>query len=687
MSLCHTCERLSINSLDRGPSGRHQDLVRELHSSVAKLESCASRCDLCRVFWASISIFCPPAVLQTLRNGGSYGGETRVFFLIDSAGNLPRLIPKSIINPLQVKLSENARKIHLFLGPSPSALNLGFVDILAKFGSPAASIIRGRIASGNDSSQFRVNMTKEWLLTCDHESCGNSSPRPMPTRVIDLGSGSPRLLDTHGRPGVYVALSYCWGQGRGIHKIKLRSENYDEFRTRGINESKMTLAHREGLQVTRELGYRYIWIDALCIIQGSDQASRDDWARESVRIPEVYGNAVLTVVAGRSDDSRKGFLKYQNNPAMDPKNAPSAVKCELPGGKTDACLLGIERSQDVGATDTRAWCFQEAILSRRMLIFGTEQLSFRCRECIYFEDGKFRACGDRNEWYDYTIPKDWTRRADVLNAWYEIAVEYSKRDFFDPCDNFAAISGVAQQFQSALRENNVKPRYLAGLWESDMIRGLLWKSMRLIDETQPPLRKPIAVSGAHQNQEIRTAPSWSWLGLRGPISQDVGKAYNPIMLDPTAYRCLPKSPKVWAGGNWDPVLVKHEDMPLPFKLDVRGSLREVRVSAVAVSQYPAALRWTGYYGIKPVARHAVLLEAAEKPALKEATLKNYNTVVAIGLFDLGGQPASTRIWAMLLTHDEGLLLQRTPDGYYERLGVFHQQWGYEQGSLQDIVLI
>ncbi|KAI0162347.1 hypothetical protein GGR57DRAFT_498688 [Xylariaceae sp. FL1272] len=122
------------------------------------------------------------------------------------------------------------------------------------------------------SSLFRTSMTKEWLSRCNHPNCGDFKPRPMPTRVIFLGFKDPRILDTGGREGLYLALSHCWGKGRGIHKIKLRSENYDEFRTSGIDESQMTLAHRGALQLARELGYRYIWIDALCIIQGQDQA-------------------------------------------------------------------------------------------------------------------------------------------------------------------------------------------------------------------------------------------------------------------------------------------------------------------------------------------------------------------------------------------------------------------------------
>jgi hypothetical protein len=445
----------------------------------------------------------------------------------------------------------------------------------------------------------------------------------------------------------------------------------------------MTLAHVEGIQVARELGFRFIWIDALCIIQGRDKASRDDWMRESVRIPQVYGNATLTIVAGSSSDSRRGFLNCTERS----NTRYARVKCNLPGGGSEMCYIALERSQDVGPTDARAWCFQESILSRRMLVFGKQQLSFRCREQVEYEDGNWRLLSDKTELYDYTIPKDWTLRAVVFRCWYDITMQYSMRDFFDPHDNFAAISGIAQQFQTALRDSDNMPRYLAGMWETDMIRGLLWRSRRLVDENEKALSRPISVNGAETGRVVKTAPSWSWLSLKGSITQGFGSSYNLIMLDPTAYRCFPKIHNRWAAGDWDPTLIKHEDMQLPFKLEVRGSLKRVRVSSVPVSQYPFPIKWKDDYGIKPVPKHAVLLESCEILPLREANMTNWNTVVATGLFDLeNGNP--TTLWSMLLTNEEGLLLQRTNEGYYERVGVFKQQWGYDKNAkVEGVILI
>jgi hypothetical protein len=48
--------------------------------------------------------------------------------------------------------------------------------------------------------------------------------------------------------------------------------------------------------VTRELGIRSIWIDALCRFQAQDHPdSRDDWMREAGGMRDVYRGAVVTI--------------------------------------------------------------------------------------------------------------------------------------------------------------------------------------------------------------------------------------------------------------------------------------------------------------------------------------------------------------------------------------------------------
>ncbi|PHH90197.1 hypothetical protein CDD83_4296 [Cordyceps sp. RAO-2017] len=500
----------------------------------------------------------------------------------------------------------------------------------------------------------------------------------MPTRVIDLGdtggatttTTTPRLIETGGQEGVYVALSYCWGEGRGTHQRKLEPETHAELKKNGIPEREMTLAHREALHIARALGFRYVWIDALCIVQGTGKAARDDWARESARIPDTYGNAALTVVAGRSGDSRRSFLE----PAFAPAIRPARVTLRLPDGTVSHCLLGSKRSRAAGPTDRRAWCFQEFILSRRRLVFGEEQLSFHCGQRVDFEDGTYVSHADKEEWDTFATNAS---SRDVLSRWYDMIREYSRREFSDPTDNFAALAGVALRFQKVLEAKKMSTRYLAGLWEADMIPALLWRRLKTSDATPPPRRQP------RRGEEVAIAPSWSWLALGGPICQ---YAYSSYRAAPTP-RCFPRHGDRWAPGDWDPSLVKHEELPLPFRLEVRAHVRKVRRSALPPRHY----RDFGYWAVD------ALLEAAESPALAELDESNRHRVIALGLFDLaGGGSRSSTCWAMPLTEGEGLLLGRRADGCYERLGVFRlatdevvrpAAFDFSNVALEDITLV
>jgi hypothetical protein len=56
--------------------------------------------------------------------------------------------------------------------------------------------------------------------------------------------------------------------------------------------------------VARKLHVRYLWIDSLCIIQDDTE----DWRTESLRMDQVYKNALLNIAATAASDSRRGLF-------------------------------------------------------------------------------------------------------------------------------------------------------------------------------------------------------------------------------------------------------------------------------------------------------------------------------------------------------------------------------------------
>jgi hypothetical protein len=104
----------------------------------------------------------------------------------------------------------------------------------------------------------------------------------------------------------YVALSYVWGEDKLKRERPpgwkmpqtLRAAVFtDEYGVETIELPEEPLRTiRDAIEVTRSIGYRYLWVDSLCIVQ-DDQQDQD---LQISMMDEVYSNATLTIAAGSS---------------------------------------------------------------------------------------------------------------------------------------------------------------------------------------------------------------------------------------------------------------------------------------------------------------------------------------------------------------------------------------------------
>jgi hypothetical protein len=151
---------------------------------------------------------------------------------------------------------------------------------------------------------------KIWLRDCidTHHNCRrNSSPDgtpPLPTRVIDvLDPGGPKLRETSNQQAEYLTLSYCWGPGKRLLNTR-QSGWYKDFCEKLPGDDYMPRTFREAVQVTRALGYRFLWIDAICIIQDDP----NDVQREIARMADIYRLSTLTIAAASGPDTDSGLF-------------------------------------------------------------------------------------------------------------------------------------------------------------------------------------------------------------------------------------------------------------------------------------------------------------------------------------------------------------------------------------------
>jgi hypothetical protein len=104
--------------------------------------------------------------------------------------------------------------------------------------------------------------------------------------------------------------SHCWGD---LESTTLTKETLQNFQS-DIHHSKLTKTFRDALQAAVWLEYEYIWIDALCILQDSDE----DWQAETALMGSIYRNSTCTIAALGARDGNDGLFFHQSPPAVTP---------------------------------------------------------------------------------------------------------------------------------------------------------------------------------------------------------------------------------------------------------------------------------------------------------------------------------------------------------------------------------
>ena len=370
------------------------------------------------------------------------------------------------------------------------------------------------------ASPENLELIHHWVEECDerHPRCNVKAHQknlPLPTRVIDLGvpscSEDLRLLVSEGQTGRWIALSHCWGLAPFITTTTTNIDRHKD----GIKLDDLPRTFQDAVALCTHLSIRYLWIDSLCILQDS----HEDWKREASRMPSIFANSYLTIVASASDNAHGGMLLPRKSPLR-------SVRFELPNSFIYFQIIAPERTDipEEGYTERRAWCLQERILSKRVLLFSPSKMYWTCdvysvNEASYRDRRKPYQSFERRNWallsvlpkktaeHSASSPNDRRPKKDLVENWNRTLTDYSPRLLTYPGDKLAAISGLSRRVGESLDHE-----YLAGIWKCLLPGALVWHR-HLPDPyiDQPPARKiypPVA--------EYR-APSWSWASVDGPL--------------------------------------------------------------------------------------------------------------------------------------------------------------------------
>ncbi|KAF5532446.1 hypothetical protein FMEXI_12403 [Fusarium mexicanum] len=310
-----------------------------------------------------------------------------------------------------------------------------------------------------------------------------------PTRLIDVGSQNgasvPKIvITTTSSEMEYLALSYAWGSGHDF--AKTTASNLEEMK-KGLPWDELSKTVQDAIIFTRKLGFRYLWVDALCILQSEgpdDNRHKDDWSYEAARFGEYYENATLTIAATGAISSQQGL--FLDRPALffDPKPVTLSIKKNY-GGTRYVSIRPPgplwEMSIQNAPLLTRGWATQERVLSKRILHFGASCLLWECQFIEVFQNLESQ------------------QEDELIALWYHFVDSYSGTNFSLYRDRLPALCGIAARIQRRFPQD-----YIAGIWESAIPQGLLWTGWG----NQEPEPEPIR--GTNR-------PSWCWASPIFPI--------------------------------------------------------------------------------------------------------------------------------------------------------------------------
>ncbi|KAK3304909.1 heterokaryon incompatibility protein-domain-containing protein [Chaetomium strumarium] len=347
-----------------------------------------------------------------------------------------------------------------------------------------------------------------WFQACSkfHAECrklAEKVPRFTPDRLIEILGGRHekdlrwRLVLREDIGDVpYLTLSHCWGTSL---PLRLTKNNYSEF-LRTSSCSRLPKTFQDALDVTLSLGFRYIWIDSLCIIQGD----ADDWRTQSSMMWNIYKSSECNIAATWASDGRGGCF------AERVIEKPTTIVLDSIGARPTTSIryrveYELRYQEDVmeAPLNSRCWVVQERYLAKKQLNFARSQVYWECPELLaseHFPTGIPKAITHSNDRFPNTKPTiDSKTGLDLRREWGRLVKHYSSCKLTYQSDKLIALSGLAAEVRNAT--NDV---YLAGMWQEDLQRQLCWM--------------PYSINRSRTAAYL--APTWSWVSLDGEVNFD-----------------------------------------------------------------------------------------------------------------------------------------------------------------------
>jgi hypothetical protein len=392
------------------------------------------------------------------------------------------------------------------------------IDFIALFGPPQSEEAAVLNLSRPIGQQWNSSLFRDALQACKThhgESCdgpvsGFQSTQRVSQTPAEIGK-QLRVVDviamcvsTLPKDQAYVALSYCWSKKR--YSVLTLGNREEVSKPGGLNSLDLPPTISDATIAMRAIDERYIWIDSLCIVQDD----HENKAAELARMDDIYRAASLTIIAAATplDSTEVGLPGVREGSAR-----RNAAVLDIRGLKFRQCYPGLWNGLAGSKWHSRAWTFQEYLLSKRYLIFMPEQVYFVCHKASFAENYIDHICAKQMvvkeqslvPCCDITIldneadGKDSHRPLHFINSYVDLVTSYTRREMSYEVDAINAARGLLHLLR---REHGIA--FLCGLPIPHLVGYFLtWAPVG------SSVRRKPSIAGGDQ------FPSWTWAGWQG----------------------------------------------------------------------------------------------------------------------------------------------------------------------------
>ncbi|KAI9925275.1 hypothetical protein MW887_006202 [Aspergillus wentii] len=300
---------------------------------------------------------------------------------------------------------------------------------------------------------------RRWMHTYSRSI---ASGRPKNLKVIDVVDDQVVHAPTDCE---YLALSYVFG---GVKTIELPP-------SRSFKRDNLPATIRDAILACDRLGYRFLWVDQLCI----NQSNPSEVQEQIAQMNHIYRHATCTLVALEGDDSNHGL------PRVTVPQSWQHTVVDIGRITFSNKAPALHKLMDGKRWLTRGWTLQEGYCSSAMLFFTNYGVYYSHSSPGQIESETI--CEKDSAWI---LPLD-------MNYWGTL-VQYTERELSYQTDILHAFTAVLQATHGDRTYHGLPLDYIdqAIAWEPDEFS---WKSNFI----------PWKVRDGF--------PSWSWTSHVGPI--------------------------------------------------------------------------------------------------------------------------------------------------------------------------